>query len=95
MKAIIGDKLYDTEKAEKIFSFRRQVDKGPVVWNEKLHWTPYHTFDLYRTSKGAYFEHDAEDNTIHVTTQHAAKEVVRKLDPDKYMEVFCITVEEA
>lgn len=95
MKAIIDDKLYDTDKAEKVFSYRRKVDKGPVFWDEKLRWAPFHAFDIYKTTKGAYFEHDTEDNKIYIITKAQAQEVVRNLDPDRYMELFEIVVDEA
>ena len=88
MKAIIDNKLYDTETAEPIIAFLRRVDKGPIAWNPKLHWTPPHTFTLYRTTRGSYFEYDKDDHRINVVAEIDARTVVRKLDPDKYMELF-------
>lgn len=88
MKAILDGKLYNTETAEAVIEFCRRVDKGPVAWNEKLHWTPSHTFTLYKTQKGAYFEYDQDDKTIGVVSEENARKIVQKLDPDKYMEMF-------
>lgn len=88
MKAILDGKLYDTEKAEAVIEFSRRVDKGPVAWNGKLHWTPIHNFTLYKTQKGAYFEYDQDDKTLGVASEEDARRIVRKLDPDKYMEMF-------
>lgn len=88
MKAIIEGRLYDTAAAKKILRFRRKVDKGPVFWDERLHWTPMHDFILYRTEKGAFFEHDTGDNVIQTLNEEVAKDIVRRLDVDKYMELF-------
>ena len=95
MKAIIGNKLYDTDKAERVIKYSKRVNKGPFLFNPKWTYCPAHNFGLYRTKKGAFFEHDEEDNTIQAITETQGKEIVRTLDPDKYMELFDEVVKEA
>lgn len=87
-KAIINDKLYDTEKAEAVVSFQRRVDMGEVLSGSKLHWTPLHNFILYKTAKGNYFEHDEDTGEITPRDEKWAKDLIRRLYPDKYIELF-------
>lgn len=87
-KAIINDKMYDTEKAEAVVSFRRRVDMGPVLSGSTLHWTPMHDCTLYKTAKGNYFEHDEDTNDITPRDETWAKDLIRRLYPDKYIELF-------
>lgn len=95
MKSIIDDLLYDTEKARLIYSFRRQVDVGPVLWNPQYHWTPWHSITIYKTKKGRYFEHDEDANKITPIEEDAARRIIKKLDPDTYKKIFKEKVEEA
>lgn len=87
-KAIIDSKLYDTEKAEPIISFNRRVDMGPIFSGSELHWTPLHNIILYKTAKGNYFEHDVDRDTITPKTEQMAQDLVRRLYPDTYIELF-------
>lgn len=87
-KAIIDGKLYDTEKAEAVVTFRRRVDEGPVLSGSTIHWTPMHDFTLYKTAKGNYFEHDQANGTIVPRDKGWAKDLIRRLYPDKYIELF-------
>lgn len=87
-KAIINGKLYDTEKAEKIESYRRRVDEGPVLPGSEVHYIPFHTIVIYKTAKGNYFEHDENNNHITTTDEAGVKEIIRKLYPDRYIELF-------
>lgn len=88
MKAIIDNKLYDTETADKIYSFKRQVDKGPVLWNPKMSYRPYHVRDLYKTQKGNWFEFDTVDNRISAITEKDAQYILQELSPDTYIANF-------
>jgi len=93
MKAIIGEKLYDTEKATEICKFRRGV-KGPACWwNPDYSFTVKHDLTMYRTSKGAYFEHDTDKDTINFLLETEARAIIKQLFPDLYIELFG-TVEE-
>lgn len=96
MKAIINEKLYDTETAESIYSFLRRVDKGHRPWlPQGYSYMPQHEFTLYRTAKGNYFTHDTEDNVLEAITKEEAGRIVKTLDPDRYQELFGVVVEEA
>lgn len=87
-KAIINNKMYDTEKAESVVSFRRRVDMGPVISGSQIHWTPMHDCTLYKTAKGSYFDHDEDTGTITPRDETWAKDLIRRLYPDKYIELF-------
>lgn len=95
MKAVIDGKLYDTEKAEVIYSYRRKVDNGPVFWHNTLRHMPMRVLDIYKTPKGAYFEYDKEGKKIYIIDEERVREIMMYLDPDKYMEFFNVTLEEA
>lgn len=94
MKAIIDGKMYNTETAELIYSFRRKVNKGPMLWAPGHVYMPFHYFELYRTAKNAYFTYDTEDKRIEITTEDYAMDVMRRLDPDKYCELFNLAIED-
>ena len=94
MKAIIDDKLYDTDSAQKIYSYSRRVNKGQPWWANGLYWTPRHYFDLYRTAREAYFEHDNDDDVITLISKDDAMDIIRGLNPDAYCDIFEMTVEE-
>lgn len=88
MKAIIDSKLYDTEKAEKLFSFSRRVDEGPLFWNEKIHYMPWHDISVYKTKKGNYFEADETSGKITTVTVSDVMCTIRRLNPDRYMQLY-------
>ena len=64
MKKIIDDKLYDTEKAEKIYSFRQRRKTGVLFDTYDVH--SWFEIDVYKTKKSNYFLHgyikDASDH---------------------------------
>lgn len=88
MRAIINDRLYNTETAEKICSFRRKVKEYDLLWMPGYCYAPYHSFDVYLTPKGSYFKHDTEANTISVMSEDKVKASMRDLYPDEYMKRF-------
>lgn len=100
MKAILDNKIYDTEKTSKIYEFRRKC-KGNECWFKPgysfYYWT---NVQAYKTAKGNYFLHynEAEgyDEFIETINEEEIKSIVKKLDPDKYIELFgTIDLEEA
>lgn len=54
MRAIIENKIYDTEKAEKIVEFTQRVITGQVFGHTRYDNREMH---LYKTQKGAWFIH--------------------------------------
>lgn len=44
--------------------------------------------ELYRTKKGNYIEVDLRSKKIELTSEYCAKELLRKINPDKYIELF-------
>lgn len=81
MRAMIDGRVYDTDSAEEIIRFTRRVDRGPLFCGSGEHWMQDHELILYRTAKGAFFEYDAEDETIALTTRKAVRALMRELDP--------------
>ena len=87
-KAIINNKLYDTDRAALVVTFRRKVNECPVRPGSQVYWTPTHDFALYRTAKGNYFEHDQNTNEITPRSEDWSKDLILRLYPDKYIEIF-------
>jgi len=92
MKAIINEKLYDTETADELYEFRR---KYPSVCVNGIQLYGFHDVILYKTKKGAYFEYDKLDKEITTTTKESAKDIVKHCSPDAYMEIWGVKVEDA
>lgn len=91
MKAIIGNKLYDTEKAELIYDYLKN-EPQPCFWNNKLPINYWRAVDIYKTSKGQYFLHiHTKDNLkerIELIEECDVKNIIQKLNPDQYIEIF-------
>lgn len=87
MIAIINNKLYDTEKAEKIIEFRRRVNEGEIM-NSGMCYVPFHNFSLYKTAKDNYFEYDEKANKINPISESTAKNIIRETYPDIYIKLF-------
>lgn len=88
MKKIIDDVLYDTEKAEKIFCFRQKRKTGQFG---SLNFYDWFNVDIYKTKKGNYFIHGYKkdepynEKFIEEITEKEIKEIIKELDPDKYI----------
>lgn len=88
MRAIKSGKLYDTDTAEKIFSFRRKVAEAEIVFMPGYSYYSWHYTDIYKTKNGAYFEYDKTAKNITPIAETEAEEIVRNLDADRYIELF-------
>ena len=88
MRAIIGNLLYDTARAKKIFSFRRKV-KGPdMALFPGYCFVEWCDIDIYKTASGRWFEHNKDKETITPTKESNVKEITSRLDPKRYIEFF-------
>lgn len=91
MKKIINNKLYDTEKGEKIFSFRQKRKTGNFG---NLNIYSWFNVEVYKTKKNNYFFYgyikDSLDNKeyLEVVSEENIKEIMKELDPDKYIKLF-------
>lgn len=87
MKKIIGNKLYDTEKAIKIYSFRQKRKTGTFMDKNIYSW-----FDVvvYKTKKNNYFFYGSteDEQFIEAVSEAKIKRIVKKLNADKYIELF-------
>lgn len=97
MKKIIGNLLYDTEKAEKIYSYRLRRKTGSIGNYNIYHWFDV---DVYKTKNGNYFLHGYSRNGdykpfIQEFSESELKEIIKELDPDKYIKFEFEVIEEA
>lgn len=98
MKKIIGNLIYDTDKAEKVFSFRQRRKVGSIGNLNIYEWFEVY---VYKTEKGNYFIHGyVEDkptnkNFIEEFSEKEFLKIVKKIDPDKYIEFCSDELEEA
>lgn len=83
MKQIIDGKLYDTEKANLILEFRRRNLFALLVNDVSNYWLDG---ELYQTNKGSWFEVVAD--RMNVLTEDEVKELIKQVDPDKYIELY-------
>ncbi len=100
MKAIIDNKIYDTEKATNIYEFRRKCKGSESVFFPGKFFVYWTNVQIYKTNKNNYFLHyDEYDNykeKIETITEDEVKEIIKKLEPDKYINLFgTIDLEEA
>ena len=97
MKKIIGNLLYDTEKAEKIYSFRLRRKTGSFG---AVNFYSWFDIDVYKTKNGNYFLHRYSRNgdykpVIQEFSESELKEIIKELDPDKYIKFEFEVIEEA
>lgn len=97
MKKIISNLLYDTEKAEKIYSYRLRRKMGSIGNYNIYHWFDV---DVYKTKNGNYFLHGCSRNGdykpfIQEFSEPKFKEVLKAIDPDRYTEFGFDDIEEA
>ena len=84
MKAIIDNKLYDTDTAEFLFEFLRE---NQYRYFQLTYYTEKLNIKIYKTKKGAYFEVE-NDKKINLITERCFKKILMDLNPDKYIELF-------
>lgn len=82
MRAIIDGKAYDTERAEEITRFSREVEQGPLFCEDDEPCALSHEFILYKTVRGEFFEYDTELETIALLTRKAVRALMQELNPD-------------
>lgn len=100
MKKIIDNKIYDTEKAVKIYEFRKKRKGNEcILWPGRyfFYWTET---QIYKTSRDNYFLHfdeaEGHKEEIEPITETEVKELIKELNSEKYIELFgMIDLEEA
>ena len=91
MKKIIGNKLYDTKKAKKVYSYREKRKTG--AW-QSINFYNWYDVDIYKTDKGNYFicgysrESTWNKDFIEEITEEKVKEIIKELSADTYIELF-------
>lgn len=97
MKYLINNKVYDTEKAQEIITYIKQVPQEGI-WG--LTSYPKYRHTLYKTNKGQFFVHIGEyvgktdiafnnKDYIELLSENEVKEVLNKLNNvEKYIELF-------
>lgn len=90
MKKIIGNLLYDTEKAEKIYSFRQ---KRIVSSFGGMNFYEWYEIDVYKTNKDNYFIHGYVEGKpsykpfIDEYSEPEFEKLLKEINPDKYIEL--------
>ena len=87
MRALIDGRAYDTETAEEILRYPKQVNLGSLFCGDGECWA-CREFILYRTAKGAFFEYGVEDESIAALTRRQARRLLQEAAPDTYRELF-------
>ncbi len=87
MKFIVNDKIYDTDKAEKVLNYRRRF---PLTLTPQF--CIWRDMELYRTAKGNWFSLKSEDYgkvTCIAHTVEEVKEIFKKCNRDElYFQYF-------
>lgn len=87
MKKIINGKIYDTEKAEVIFSFRRKYT-DPIIWKPGYVHVEWESAQYLKTQKGTFLFYCESREDLKVIDEKEVKDVIEKLDPDRFMELY-------
>ena len=72
MQQIINDKLYDTDTAELIYSYK----------------DPLKERDYYRSKMGAFFVHYIGIGKMELVDEQIIKDILAERDVSKYIELF-------
>ncbi len=98
MRYLLNNKIYDTEKAEKIMTYIKKVQQKNSLLNLTIY--PRYRHTLYKTAKGQFFVHIGEciktshvayndEDYIELLTEEEVKEILKQLNEiDKYIELF-------
>ncbi len=97
MRYLLNNKIYDTEKAQKIMTYTKSVPYKDVFGFTAY---PRYNHTLYKTTKGQFFVHIGkyvqespipyhDNDYIELISEEEVKEILNKLnDIDKYIELF-------
>lgn len=93
MKFIVNDKIYDTDKAEKVLNFKCRF---PLILTPQF--CVWHDMELYRTSKGNWFSIKHEDfdgRTCIPETDESVKEILKHCNKTELYAKYFGDLEEA
>ena len=99
MKAIIDNKIYDTDSSKLIFEFRKSFSYNHFLLNVEMHGME--EVKIYKSKKNNYFFcYDDKDwpkrRRIEAVDLEEVKRIISNRDPDKYIELFgTVDLEEA
>lgn len=93
MKQIIDNKLYDTEKAIKIYKYKHKYFEQGIFMPAGWGFIYWEDAEIFRTAKNNYFiyyhdESDSNRERIEVKTEVEIKQIIQDLNVDKYLELF-------
>ena len=97
MKAIINNKIYDTEKAEKIKTYYRTFETtGFNILGQRITGKRSRECIIYKTKKGAWFEHrlevervtNVEEEIVEVTESDVRNTFKEIGDVENYQKYF-------
>lgn len=87
MKQIINNKLYDTNKTTHIFSFRQNYPYESI-FQKGIYFNNWKEVEYLKTEKGTYLLHNTDDKKVEIVQEDEVKDTLKKLDTDKYIELF-------
>lgn len=93
MKFIVNNKIYDTDKAEKVLNYRRRFPNKLFPQISEMY-----DMELYRTAKGNWFSLKSEDYgkvTCIAHTVEEVKEIFKKCNRDELYAQYFGDLEEA
>lgn len=96
-KYIINDKIYDTEKAENVFEYKRKENGAEMLFRPGYYWIEQHECKLYRTNNGNWFEVSEYNgrSKAHITTISDVKQIFKHLNEVELYNKYFEELEEA
>lgn len=90
IRKIIDGKLYDTENARILFTFRRKYQDplNPLFFGKNMVHVEWEDAQYLKTERGAYLYYCPKRKDIQVVTEKEVAETIRKLDADAYIRLF-------
>ena len=87
MKKIIDGKLYDTEKAEVVFTFKRKY-QDPCIWSKEIVFNTWERACYLKTQKGAFLYYCEDRKELELIDETEVKRVIQQVDPDRFIELY-------
>lgn len=87
MKAITNNKLYDTEKCDVVYEFRRNYPYRSF-FDSNIYINNWNKVQYLKTKKGNYILHNTYKNIIEEVSLFEVQKTISQLDPNKYIELF-------
>lgn len=90
LRKIIDGKLYDTENARILFTFRRKYQDplNPLIFGKNMVANSWEDAQFLKTERGAYLYYCPKRKDLQVVTEKEVADTIQKLDADVYIRLF-------